>query len=237
MSIDVFQEEVITLTDATRRLPHVNSGKPISLPTIYRWMQGGVLAQDGCRVTLEMVKIGGRACTSVEALTRFFNRLRNPLEGQRCAPSSSEDRLSCERERRVRQAERDLGMRLDVGCARICELSSASENSLSNLFDCLHQKMPHHNEIDTKAYQAVRRGLFAESVKILDGKTSGRRGTKAAREWLEQVDLCAIDVTTLPGVGPHYAREWAAFKETSKFARLFEPSGVPSAIEAVSPLQ
>jgi hypothetical protein len=75
--------------------------------------------------------------------------------------------------------------------------------------------------------------LFAEAVKILDGKTSGRRGKKAAMEWLMQIDLRALDVTTLPGVGPHYSSEWAAIKETSMFARLFQQSGVPST-EAVS---
>ena len=67
-------------------LPQVNSGKPISIPTIYRWVGNGVLAQDGCRVMLEMVKIGGRACTSVEALTRFFNRLQNSPAGQYPSP-------------------------------------------------------------------------------------------------------------------------------------------------------
>jgi hypothetical protein len=234
-AINVFQEEAITLTEATRRLPHVNSGNPISIPTIYRWVGRGVLAPDGCRVTLDMVKIGGRACTSVEALTRFFCRLQNPPERLSSSPIFSEARLNSGRERRARQAERELSMVLDAGHSRICKSSSASENALSDILEFLHQRMPDQIDIDTKAYYAVRNGIFAEAVKILDGKTVGRRGKKAAREWLEQLDLRALDVTTLPGVGPHYGRAWTALKETNIFARLFPPGSLPTPIAKFNP--
>lgn len=68
--LDIIQEEVISLTEATTRLPRRRQGKKPNVATLYRW------AQRGCKgVQLETVQVGGTKCTSVQALQRFFDRL------------------------------------------------------------------------------------------------------------------------------------------------------------------
>ena len=75
MAIDVFQEAVISFEEATKRLPKGRHGKKLHVSVLYRWVNGGLRSKDGQIVRLEMVKIGGRAHTSQEALQRFFDRL------------------------------------------------------------------------------------------------------------------------------------------------------------------
>ena len=48
---------------------------PISLPTIYRWVEVGLLDRSGHRVKLEAAKIGGTICTTEPALKRFFAKV------------------------------------------------------------------------------------------------------------------------------------------------------------------
>ena len=62
-------EDLITLTEATRRLPKVD-GKKISVCTLWRWCRKGLRGQ-----FLEYVRVGRKICTTREALLRFFAEL------------------------------------------------------------------------------------------------------------------------------------------------------------------
>jgi hypothetical protein len=67
--IDMKSEKLISLPDATSRLP-LRRGQPVNLATLYRWTTCGVNG-----VVLEHIQIGGARCTSLEALQRFFDKL------------------------------------------------------------------------------------------------------------------------------------------------------------------
>jgi hypothetical protein len=75
MAIDVFQEQVITLKEASKRLPKINDGKAPNVAAIHRWANRGVRRADKSVVRLETIKVGRVLCTSLEALQRFFDRL------------------------------------------------------------------------------------------------------------------------------------------------------------------
>jgi hypothetical protein len=77
MPIDVFNETVVSFSDATKRLPKHN-GTKTNVSTLYRWAQAGLRSHDGQVVWLETIKVGGTTCTSLEALQRFFERLSRP---------------------------------------------------------------------------------------------------------------------------------------------------------------
>lgn len=103
MAIDVFKEEVLSLTQATQRLPKVTRGKKLHVSTLWRWTIGGKRCPDGSIARLETVKIGGTTCTSIEALQRFFDR----LTGDRAVvtPPTFTER---QRQKRIEEAERFL---------------------------------------------------------------------------------------------------------------------------------
>jgi len=64
--IDISAERVVSLTAATKLLPHRRRGARPNVATLYRW------AQQGCRgVILETLCVGATRCTSAEALQRF----------------------------------------------------------------------------------------------------------------------------------------------------------------------
>lgn len=90
MAIDISAETLITMPQASARLP----GQP-SLCTIWRWRLKGI---GGCK--LECVVIGGTPYTSVEALARFARH-----EGGSDQPSI---RTPAARERAIERAEREL---------------------------------------------------------------------------------------------------------------------------------
>lgn len=76
--LNIHDEEIISFTEATRRLPRRRKDKRPHVATIYRW------AQRGCRgVFLETIQVGGTRCTSVEALQRFFDRLSRGTSSDR----------------------------------------------------------------------------------------------------------------------------------------------------------
>ena len=75
MSINVFEETVISLKEARKLLPKSPRSKSISIPTFYRWIQKGIKAKDGTQVKLEIVKIGGSTFTSQQAIQRFVDQL------------------------------------------------------------------------------------------------------------------------------------------------------------------
>ena len=75
---DLLKEDCIPFSQTARKLPKVRGKKHPSPSTIWRW------ARHGCRnrktgelIRLEYIKIGGTNCTSMEALARFFARLRD----------------------------------------------------------------------------------------------------------------------------------------------------------------
>ena len=63
------EEELITLTEATRHLPKVD-GKKVAVCTLWRWCRKGLRG-----VYLEYVRVGRRICTTRQALLRFFTDL------------------------------------------------------------------------------------------------------------------------------------------------------------------
>jgi hypothetical protein len=62
-------EQLITLTEAARRLPRID-GRKVAVATLWRWARRGLR---GAR--LEYVRVGRKICTTHEALMRFFAEL------------------------------------------------------------------------------------------------------------------------------------------------------------------
>ncbi len=62
-------EELITLTEATKILPRVNGRKP-AVCTLWRWCRKGMRGE-----FLEYVRVGRKICTTREAMLRFFTAL------------------------------------------------------------------------------------------------------------------------------------------------------------------
>ena len=94
--IDLQDEEVLSLTEATKRLPRRRKGKRPHVATLYRWAGAGVRG-----VTLETLRVGGTLCTSLQALQRFCEACTDPSS----RPSSS---TSKSREREIKKAEAEL---------------------------------------------------------------------------------------------------------------------------------
>ena len=67
--IDIQNETLLSLTDATKSLPRVDGKRPHT-STLWRWCRRGLRG-----VRLEHVRVGNRVCTSAEALNRFVNAL------------------------------------------------------------------------------------------------------------------------------------------------------------------
>jgi hypothetical protein len=100
--IDVSAEQVVSLTEAAKRLPTRRQGKRPNVATLYRW------TAIGCRgLILESCQIGGTRCTSVEALQRFFDALTEATGAPQARQASS--RIpSRQRQAAVEKAERRL---------------------------------------------------------------------------------------------------------------------------------
>ena len=69
MAINVENETLLTLTEATKVLPKVNGRKP-AVSTLWRWCRRGLRG-----VRLEYLRIGRNIVTSPQALHRFFAAL------------------------------------------------------------------------------------------------------------------------------------------------------------------
>ncbi len=81
-SPSVFSEQLLRLSQAAALLPSVrNTGrtspeeKPPHPSTLARWAKTGLKSRSGDTVRLEIWRVGGTNCTSLEALARFFDRL------------------------------------------------------------------------------------------------------------------------------------------------------------------
>ena len=80
MAIDPDQENVMSLTEATRVLPRINGRKP-AVSTLWRWCRKGLRG-----VHLEYLRVGRNIVTSKEALHRFFTVLAEADEALEDAP-------------------------------------------------------------------------------------------------------------------------------------------------------
>jgi hypothetical protein len=67
MSLDLLDEGALPLAQAARSLPSLRGGRPVDPSTLWRWSAKGLRG-----VRLEIVRVGGTACTSRAALRRFF---------------------------------------------------------------------------------------------------------------------------------------------------------------------
>ena len=91
--IDVSSEALLTFSEASKALP----GRP-HVSTLHRWRLRGVRG-----IKLETCMVGGRRCTSHQAIERFAARTTAVADGE--APAS---RTSRERKQAQSQAEREL---------------------------------------------------------------------------------------------------------------------------------
>lgn len=69
MPIDINNENIVSLTEATKILPTLNGRRP-AISTLWRWCRRGLRG-----VQLEYIRVGRNIATSREALNRFFERL------------------------------------------------------------------------------------------------------------------------------------------------------------------
>ena len=90
--IDISTEDVIPLKEAARITP----GRP-HVATLFRWASRGVGG-----FQLEVVRVGGRTCTSREAIQRFCDRLTTG------GPTAPAIRTTRSRERAAIRAEAEL---------------------------------------------------------------------------------------------------------------------------------
>lgn len=81
--INIDNEELLTLSAATKRLPHGRASKPVHVATIHRWASPRGLKG----VRLESVKVGGIRYTSSEALDRFIAQCSADDTGQQPQPT------------------------------------------------------------------------------------------------------------------------------------------------------
>lgn len=226
MAIDPFLEEVISLSHATRRLPKPR-GKAVHPSTLWRWALSGLKAPDGQTVQLEVMKMGGQTCTSVEALRRFFDRLNagrqiphdresfsSPM-GTATVVSPSSSRRN--RDIQIRKAERELRMSGFDGDYAVFSKSSASREVLCDVHEFLHRRLPTWNGAYQRAYETVRSGLFAHAAKILEGKCGASRSFATASKWIAGIDLLGECLPALPGVGPVTRNGWEALKNLPEF--------------------
>jgi len=94
--IDLGSEEVITLTEAAKRLPSLRAGSRPHICTMYRWAQRGIRG-----VRLETARLGGTTVTSIEAIQRFSERCSGT--DPKSVPSKASER-SIERKQRECEA-------------------------------------------------------------------------------------------------------------------------------------
>ena len=74
-------ENCMSLALAARQLPMLREAKTPRPDTLYRWSTVGARSRSGKTIRLEVFKVGGTNCTSMEALERFVLRL-NDVEHQ-----------------------------------------------------------------------------------------------------------------------------------------------------------
>ena len=76
--IDPLREQLLDLREAAEWLPRKHGTKPVHVSTLYRWSSKGSKG-----VRLETVRVGGRTCTSLEALSRFIQESSGERDASR----------------------------------------------------------------------------------------------------------------------------------------------------------
>jgi hypothetical protein len=99
MAINIFEEHVLTLAETAKILPRRRAGRKVHVSTLYRWTTRGLRG-----IRLETVQVGGTACTTREALQRFFDCLKCAVHTR----PSIQPQPNQKRERAIEQAERLL---------------------------------------------------------------------------------------------------------------------------------
>ena len=104
--VDIENEVILSLNEATRHLPKVEGKRP-HLSSVWRWCKKGLGSP---KVQLEYARIGRRIVTSKEALNRFANRLAEADQQTQLPPPAKKpkSRTSKQRERAIAKAEREL---------------------------------------------------------------------------------------------------------------------------------
>jgi hypothetical protein len=106
MRINIEDEALLSLTDATKALPPIDGKRPHA-STIWRWCRKGVRG-----VHLEYVRVGNRVCTTSAALSRFVNALAEAdrtVEAPRVAPTQPALKVSPSvRQREIQRANETL---------------------------------------------------------------------------------------------------------------------------------
>lgn len=92
--IDSRDERVLPIADLAEFVPTFH-GKRICLSTLYRWVKRGISIGDGERVQLEATFIGGRLCSSVEALERFQEAVTAAKQGESVPVFESKPSKAC----------------------------------------------------------------------------------------------------------------------------------------------
>lgn len=110
LPIDVATETLLSLSQAARRFPPYRQGRPVAVSTIWRWAFTGVLAPGGRRVRLEVVRLGGRWLTSVEAISRYI-AAQTPSNAAAETARAAGTRTPRQRQRAAEHAERELSRR------------------------------------------------------------------------------------------------------------------------------
>ncbi len=106
MAFDTLSERPIPIENLPVRYPeHVpgRGGQPVHPCTISLWHRRGVRG-----VRLETLMIGGRRCTSLEALARFHAAVSQATDLHQKRPAASNPRTSREQARAVRAAVQAL---------------------------------------------------------------------------------------------------------------------------------
>jgi hypothetical protein len=104
--IDLKRENLIALGDVPLHVPPHRNGKRLHKSAAYRWAQRGVRG-----VRLEVILVGGRRYTSVEALQRFADTLS-------AAELCRSDRSRTPRARETQIARASRAMEAMLGPAR-----------------------------------------------------------------------------------------------------------------------
>ena len=99
--IDLQQETVVSLTEAAKSLPSLDGRRP-HVSTIWRWCRKGLRG-----VRLEHGRVGHRIVTSVEALTRFSQRLAE-LDAKEAVSACESPPPEAPRGRTERQRQQDI---------------------------------------------------------------------------------------------------------------------------------
>lgn len=73
---------------AGKLVGQLHGGRPVASSTICRWVLRGHRLPDGCRVKLEALRVGGKLCTTKQAILRFL-AAQQPVEIAAVAPVRS----------------------------------------------------------------------------------------------------------------------------------------------------